>query len=176
MSDNQALREFIAKYAKPYDPAADDYECPPFAGDIKSEGRSEYYNFHYYHTKVPPEVIRDLLIHYTKPGDVIFDPFCGSGTILTEALQIGFTNLLGSDKNTVAVESTKKNIDWLKNKKTTLDTSAIKLFTADARDLGQNIEKHSLDAIVTELYLGPSRTGQERRGELQKLLSELSNL
>ena len=76
---DQELVNFLARFAKPYDPATDAYNCPPLAADIKSEGRSEYYNFHYYHTKVPPEVIRDLITHYTSPGDVILDPFCGSG-------------------------------------------------------------------------------------------------
>jgi hypothetical protein len=75
----KALADFLARHARPYDPATDDYERPPFTDDIKSEGRSPYYNFHYYHTKVPPEVIRDLISHYTQPGDVVLDPFCGSG-------------------------------------------------------------------------------------------------
>src|SRR6185503_17324450 len=32
-----------------------------------------------YHTKVPPEAIAPLIEHYTRPGDVILDPFAGSG-------------------------------------------------------------------------------------------------
>jgi hypothetical protein len=30
MNDDQALRGFVAKYARPYDPASDDYDRPPF--------------------------------------------------------------------------------------------------------------------------------------------------
>src|SRR5699024_8520243 len=30
-------------------------------------------------TKVPPEVIVRLLLHYTQPGDVVLDGFAGSG-------------------------------------------------------------------------------------------------
>jgi DNA modification methylase/DNA-directed RNA polymerase subunit RPC12/RpoP len=45
-----------------------------------SGGRnSTFYLAHSYHTKVPPEAIQPFIEHYTKPGDVILDPFCGSG-------------------------------------------------------------------------------------------------
>ena len=40
---------------------------------------SPFYLAHSYHTKVPPEAIEPFLRHYTKPGDVVLDPFCGSG-------------------------------------------------------------------------------------------------
>ncbi|CAE6887839.1 DNA methyltransferase [Paraburkholderia domus] len=43
-------------------------------------GRSSpFYLAHSYHTKVPPEAITPFIEHYTKPGDVVLDPFCGSG-------------------------------------------------------------------------------------------------
>src|ERR1051326_4589872 len=31
------------------------------------------------HTKVPPEGIARLMEHYTEPGDIVLDSFCGSG-------------------------------------------------------------------------------------------------
>src|SRR6201998_3006239 len=40
---------------------------------------STFYLAHSYHTKVPPEAITPFLEHYTKVGDVVLDPFCGSG-------------------------------------------------------------------------------------------------
>jgi DNA modification methylase/DNA-binding XRE family transcriptional regulator/DNA-directed RNA polymerase subunit RPC12/RpoP len=40
---------------------------------------STFYMAHSYHTKVPPEAITPFLEYYTKPGDVVLDPFCGSG-------------------------------------------------------------------------------------------------
>ncbi|MDR6302567.1 DNA modification methylase/transcriptional regulator with XRE-family HTH domain/DNA-directed RNA polymerase subunit RPC12/RpoP [Nitrobacter vulgaris] len=40
---------------------------------------SAFYMAHSYHTKVPPEAIHPFIEHYTKPGDVVLDPFCGSG-------------------------------------------------------------------------------------------------
>src|SRR5882724_6675484 len=79
MNDDQSLRDFVAKYARPYDPESDDYDRPPFAVDVQSPGRSNFYNFHYYLTKVPPESIVGMILHYTMPGDLVLDPFCGSG-------------------------------------------------------------------------------------------------
>lgn len=40
---------------------------------------SALYTAHSYHTKVPPEAIAPFIQHFTKPGDLILDPFCGSG-------------------------------------------------------------------------------------------------
>ena len=40
---------------------------------------SAFYLAHSYHTKVPPEAIEPFIKHYTEPGDVVLDPFCGSG-------------------------------------------------------------------------------------------------
>lgn len=50
-------------------------------GSISAAGGrgSAFYLAHSYHTKVPPEAITPFIEHYTKPGDVVLDPFCGSG-------------------------------------------------------------------------------------------------
>jgi DNA modification methylase len=75
----ESLAAFISVNAKPLDADNDDYERSPFASDVRSPGRSNFYNLHYYLTKVPPESIVQLLLHYTNPGDLVVDPFCGSG-------------------------------------------------------------------------------------------------
>jgi hypothetical protein len=79
MPDSSSLQEFIARHAKPYDPASDDYDRPPFSADIKEGKNDPIYNAHSYHTKVPPRSIIPYILHYTRPGDLILDPFCGSG-------------------------------------------------------------------------------------------------
>lgn len=130
---------------------------------------------------LPPKLARILinLIHVSREiTDVtLLDPFCGSGTILTEALQMGFKELFGSDKNPTAIASTEKNIAWVKEKGLIkVETNDVKLIASDARDLGKHIKPGTLDAIVCELYLGPVRTGSETRGALQKRLDELTKL
>lgn len=51
----------------------------PFTTDI-SEGKSNpFYKAHSYPTKVPHPAIMRFLLHYTVPGDVVLDGFCGTG-------------------------------------------------------------------------------------------------
>lgn len=57
----------------------DHHHIEPFTADV-SEGKNDpVYNAHSYHTKVPHKAIMRYLLHYTRPGDVIFDSFCGTG-------------------------------------------------------------------------------------------------
>ncbi|WP_217125925.1 DNA methyltransferase [Hydrogenophilus thiooxidans] len=76
---NPFIADFITHYGKPYDPQTDDYRREPFAADV-SEGKNDpIYNAHSYHTKVPHKAIMRYILHYTEPGDVVFDGFCGTG-------------------------------------------------------------------------------------------------
>lgn len=84
--DSLPADEFIRKYGKPYDPAADDYDRSPFIADIKEGKNDPIYNAHSYHTKVPPRAIIPYILHYTEPGDIVLDPFCGSGMTGVAAL------------------------------------------------------------------------------------------
>ena len=70
---------FIAKYGKPYDTETDNYRRPPFAAPVKAGKNTAIYRAHTYHTKVPPQGIVPYIKHYTDPGDLVLDPFCGSG-------------------------------------------------------------------------------------------------
>jgi predicted RNA-binding Zn-ribbon protein involved in translation (DUF1610 family) len=56
-----------------------EYHREPFAADV-SEGKSDsIYSAHSYHTKVPHKAVMRYILHYTEPGDIVFDGFCGSG-------------------------------------------------------------------------------------------------
>lgn len=79
MTDERSLRDFVAMHARRYDPTTDSSDRPPFAADIKEGKNDPIYNAHSYHTKVPPRGIIPYILHYTEPGDLILDPFCGSG-------------------------------------------------------------------------------------------------
>ena len=76
---NPFVDEWLAQHAKPYDPVIDDYHCEPFATDVKEGKNDRIYNAHSYHTKVPHNAIMRYILHYTEPGDVIYDAFCGTG-------------------------------------------------------------------------------------------------
>ncbi|OGR04303.1 MAG: DNA methylase [Deltaproteobacteria bacterium RIFOXYA12_FULL_61_11] len=75
---NPFIADFIKHYGTPYDPSMP-YNCEPFAADV-SEGKSDpVYTAHSYHTKVPHQAIMRFLLHYTSPGDIVLDGFCGTG-------------------------------------------------------------------------------------------------
>jgi len=76
---NPFIADFIKHYGKPYDPETDNYRREPFAADLSGRKSSKIYMAHTYNTKVPPESIVPLIEHYTLPGDLVLDPFCGSG-------------------------------------------------------------------------------------------------
>ena len=75
---NPFLAEFVKHYGKPYDPD-DGYHREPFAVDVSVGKTDRLYRAHGYHTKVPHLAIVPSILHYTKPGDIVLDGFCGSG-------------------------------------------------------------------------------------------------
>ena len=76
---NPFIEDFIREHGTPYDEATDDYHREPFASDTADNKYDKIYHFHPYHTKVPYGSISQHIMHYTKPGDIVFDGFCGSG-------------------------------------------------------------------------------------------------
>lgn len=78
---NPWIADFIAEWEaqKPAKPEGWHYAREPFAADV-SEGKNDpIYNAHSYHTKVPHKAIMRYILHYTEPGDIVFDGFCGTG-------------------------------------------------------------------------------------------------
>ena len=84
--DLQKVSEFVRRYGKPYESQNDNYKKEPFASDVRAGKTSRVYNAHSYHTKVPPKGIESFIKHYTEPGDLVLDPFCGSGMTGVAAL------------------------------------------------------------------------------------------
>ena len=75
---NPFLAEFVKHHGKPYDPD-EPYDREPFAVDVSVGKTDPLYKAHGYHTKVPHRAIVPSILHYTEPGDVVLDGFCGSG-------------------------------------------------------------------------------------------------
>lgn len=51
----------------------------PYASDVSEGKNNPVYTAHTYHTKVPHPAIMRYILHYTQPGDIIFDGFAGTG-------------------------------------------------------------------------------------------------
>ena len=71
-----------------------EYHRDPFASDVAEGKNDPIYNAHSYHTKVPHKAIMRYILHYTEPGDIVLDGFCGTG-------MTGVAAQLCGDKKTV---------------------------------------------------------------------------
>lgn len=99
---NPWIEEFIKEHGKPYHEKNDDYKKEPLAADITEGKNDPIYNAHSYHTKVPHKAIMRYILHYTEPGDIVFDGFCGTGMTGVAAQMCG---------NREAVESLGYKVD-----------------------------------------------------------------
>ena len=154
---------------------------------------------------LPPKLARMMInISGVSHNEVLLDPFCGSGTVLTEALLLGFSNIVGSDNSEQAIKDTRKNMEWVSVPATPLNPplergegtvsppagggqpdnvlagvrggGRVKVFQSDVRELSTHIEKNSISAIVAEPYMGKPLTGHEREEFLHIQARELGEL
>ncbi len=58
-----------------------------------------------------PEVVRNLILRYSKENDVLLDPMIGGGTTAIEA-KLLHRNILCCDVNPIAIERTKKSLEF----------------------------------------------------------------
>ncbi len=124
---------------------------------------------------LPPKLARILLnLASLSKNSTVLDPFCGSGTILLEAMDLGFSHLIGSDISSKAIDDSNKNIDWFiqKNK----NSAKPQLILSDVHTLGQKLQPKSIDAIISEPYLGNPLHGHETKEQLKKSIHELKTL
>jgi hypothetical protein len=83
---NPWLNDFIAEWeAEKKDQEkqglrkADFEVTEPYAADVSEGKNNPIYMAHSYHTKVPHPAIMRYILHYTQPGDIVFDGFAGTG-------------------------------------------------------------------------------------------------
>ena len=105
---NPNLRRFVEEHATAYDPEADDYSVPAFNRPIKTTKATAIYNMHVYWSKKPHTAIRQYVRHYTRPGDIVLDPFCGSGGTALAALLDG-RKAIAIDRSPAATFITKNH-------------------------------------------------------------------
>lgn len=83
----------------------------------------------------------------------LLDPFCGMGTVLAEALVMGW-NVMGTDQSAPIIEKCRANLRWLTEKHQSADGVTYRLQAADAVHVSEVIDASSIDAIVTEPFMG----------------------
>ena len=68
----------------------------------RSLERALTHGFHSYAGRMHPSIARGAVAAFTAPGDAVVDPFCGSGTVLVEAMGLG-RRALGVDASPLGV-------------------------------------------------------------------------
>lgn len=126
---------------------------------------------------LPPKLAMIMInLAQTKKDGIILDPFCGSGTILTEAFLLGYQNLIGADISAQAVADSKQNLAWIKKQYASLNMDALtKIFQADAKNISAKITE-PIEAIITEPLLGKPLRGNETEKVLSTQANELRAL
>ena len=88
-----------------------------------------------------PEVVRNLILRYSKEGDFLLDPMVGGGTTAIECKLLN-RNLLALDINPEAIEFTKKALEFECEY-----NPKIKISLNDSRDLSV-LKSESIDFIL----------------------------
>lgn len=124
---------------------------------------------------LPPKLAKIMINLAIVPETAtLLDPFCGSGTLLAEAAVMGYNQLLGRDISKEAVRDTTENLAWIKTSYAL--TTSFDIAVSDVRHVQETVPLHSIDAIVTEPYLGQPQTGKESPLWMAKEMAALTDL
>lgn len=153
---NPFIEEFIRENGTPYDEATDDYHREPFAADVAEDKHDLIYNIHSYHTKVPPKAIKNFIEHYTKPGDIVLDSFCGTGMTGIAAKICDDTGLGKSQRHAILVDISTIAAFIAGNYNKPLDDSDIKKIETKLDQLRESVGEYYLTEHVQN---GKDETG-----------------
>ncbi len=122
---------------------------------------------------LPVKLARGLLNLAGVPlSATVLDPFCGSGTIVAEALAAGYAKVLASDLEERAVRETRENCEWIRGRMGAKGRLRLELGPAERVDL--TFRGEGVDAVATEPYLGPPLKGNEPEARLAAVRAELA--
>ncbi len=126
-----------------------------------------------YSGMIPPKLAQIMInLSGSDYMEKVLDPFCGSGTILQEALLIGYRKVIGFDSSAKAICDTKENLVWLKNK-FEVNIDKVLIFESNVEVLADRIDIGSIGAIVTEPDLGTVKLNKKNVLTEKKRLEDL---
>lgn len=76
---------------------------------VIAEPHTPVYKMHRYFARRPWSVFSELVKHYSNPGSIILDPFCGGGVTIIEGLKLR-RKVVGVDLNPMATFITKMEV------------------------------------------------------------------
>ncbi len=135
---------------------------------------------------LPPklaQIIINLAANYaTKRDGPLWDPFCGTGVLLQEALLQGI-RVYGTDLEPRMIEYTEQNLEWLKQQTEKLGmfegqvSWEYHLRTADATTIQLSAdERQTIYSVACETYLGRPFTDRPSRDVLEQTVSDVNNI
>ena len=81
----------------------------PIDHAVVAKPHTPVYKMHRYFARRPWSVFRALIEHYSNPGSIILDPFCGGGVTVVEGLRLG-RKVIGVDINPLATFITRLEV------------------------------------------------------------------
>lgn len=104
-------------------------------------------------------------------GELLLDPFCGSGGILQEAVLKGI-NVIGLDTDKNAIQESKLNMEWLSGRYKF--SGKWKVEKGDATKMSSFVKK--CDGVATEPYLGPYIRKTPNLFQAKTIIAELREM
>jgi precorrin-6B methylase 2 len=102
------------------------------------------------------------------PGQTILDPFCGTGTILTEAYAKSL-RCLGLDSRASRVQEARENLSWSGGG---ANSKGYDIRKGDARNMSRMLRGSKVDAVVTEPLLLPRLDARPRTSTARGMVEE----
>ncbi len=135
-----------------------------------------------------PYIPRNVILKYSKPGELVLDYFCGAGTTAVECKLLG-RKCIALDINDKAIELAKKNVDFnvgphqltLIDEKKHLEIYEPNLMVGDARDLSF-LQDNSIDLICAHppyaniIHYTDSKKGDLSFFDIDDFLKEMSKV
>ena len=127
---------------------------------------------------LPPKLARIMCNLTGLKQGVLWDPFCGSGTIPMEATILGY-NILASDIDKEAVKATEDNIVWLSKNgyigNVLYETFEFDISRPDSKVVSK-LSQTEINAILFEPYMGPPQTKILTEQKADILLTDVKKL
>lgn len=135
-----------------------------------------------------PFIPRNVILRYSRPGELVLDYFCGAGTTAVECKLLG-RRCMALDINDKAIERAKENIDFdvkstqltLTGDETRYETYEPELWVGDARDLSF-LQHESVDLICAHppyadiIHYTDAKDGDLSFFSLDKFLGEMTKV
>lgn len=129
---------------------------------------------------LPPKLAQILINLSRLPNEEnkdlrLLDPFCGSGTVLNQAIYSGFIHIYGSDIDPDAIRRSIENLAYIKKKLKAVDIKE-NILACDINKLSTVFTKANINKVITEIHLGPALQGRESKDQLNNNKRQLEKL